>query len=577
MTFTQSAVSARQAEMRQNHQPVYVLGLGLSHNGAACLLKDGQILVAIEKERLTRRKSDGGNDMFTIDYCLNAAQIRPEQLSLIVQNANFGGFAYGNDWYGGPRRLPAGVPVVTISHHLAHAWSAFALSPFEETAILVVDGCGNAYEDCTDLEGATLCERPEGDLAALYFEKDSYYLAGPDGVKAVYKDFSPFGRIGTHYPMHPKTTRHSIGGFYAAASAYVFGDVSDAGKLMGLAPYGKRGRWPYQPLQVRDGRLWFNEDWITHFRERASSPGDFTKRFSYFADVAAMVQESIERALLDLVGDRYARAPSPHLCFSGGVALNAVVNQRLETSGPFRHLFVPPAADDSGLAIGCAYYGWRQALSNPRARPNSFTFPGKPYSRNEIDQAVAAAGQSLAVETPADLLASMAKALGEGQVVGWFRGGSEFGPRALGHRSILADPGRAEVRDHINRDIKFREDFRPFAPSVRGESASRFFEVDRPCPFMLRVVPVRPEWRTRLAAVTHVDGSARLQTVEASGDPDFHRLLGLVGDKTGVDVLLNTSMNRKGQPIVETPGEAIALLRDTQLDALAIGPYLIRK
>lgn len=577
MASLQQAALARQAAFRQDGMPVYVLGVGLSHNGAACLIRDGRIIVAIEKERLTKRKNDGGNDGFAIDYCLRAAGISADQLALIVQNANFGGFAYGNDWYDGARALPAGVPVVTLSHHLAHAWGAFALSPFETAAILIVDGCGNAFEDCTDLAGADLFERPEGDLAALYFEKDSYYQAGPAGLSAICKDFSPYGRIGTHYPMHPPTTRHSIGGLYAAASTYVFGDQTDAGKLMGLAPYGRRDRWEHRLLEVQGGRLSLRYDWIADFTARGRSAEDFQNRFSYFADIAALVQQAIEEALLEIARDRFARFPASHLCFAGGVALNAVANRRLLLESPFDDLFVPPAADDSGLAVGAAFYGWQQMLGNPRVRHDGSPFLGRPYPIDLMEQALRTADRPLRVERPADLTGAMADALAAGQVVGWFRGGSEFGPRALGHRSILADPRRAEMRDHINRRIKFREDFRPFAPAVPAEAASRFFDLDRDSPYMLRVVPVRPEWRPHLAAVTHVDGSARVQTVRRADDPDFHRLLGQFGQRTGTEILLNTSLNRKGQPIIETPVEAVRLLLETDLDALAIGPFLVHK
>lgn len=560
-------------------KPVYVLGVGLSHNGAACLLKDGKIAVAIEKERLTKIKNDGGNDTFAIAYCLSAAGIGWDEVALVVQNANFGSFAYGNGWYRGPRAIPDGVPVVTISHHLAHACSAFFLSPFDEAAVLTVDGCGNAFEDCMDLEGAVLAEQPQGDMAALWFEKDSYYGAAGTGLSAVFKDFSPFGRIYSDYPMDPDTTRHSIGGVYAGASRYMFGDTGDLGKLMGLAPYGRPGVFRQRIFDMREGRVFVDGGWMADFRARVQSPGDFRARFQYFADIARLVQSEIERALVELVRARHARHPARSLCFAGGVALNAVANTRILRETPFEHLFIPPAADDSGLAIGCAYYGWHSVLERGRVRHGGSPFLGRSHDADagQIERALELLGEGVTITRPPDLVEAMADVLADGRTLAWYRGGAEFGPRALGHRSILADPRRPELRDYINARIKFREDFRPLAPAVRAEEADTYFDLDRDSPYMLFVVPVREAWRDRIGAVVHVDGTARVQTVRREADETFHALLGAVEHRTGIGMLLNTSLNRRGQPIVETPVEAAELFRDTGLHALVIGPYLVMK
>jgi carbamoyltransferase len=558
-------------------KPIYVLGVGLSHNGAACLLKDGKIVVAIEKERITKIKNAGGNDRFAIEYCLDVAGIKFDQVSLLVQNANFGSFAYGNDWYGGVRSIPPEVPVVTISHHLAHAYSAFFLSPFDEAAILTVDGCGNAFEDCMDLEGAQLAECPEGDLASLWFEKDSYYAGSGTQITAKYKDFSPYGRIHCDYPMHPNTTRHSIGGLYAGASQYVFPSPTDLGKLMGLAPYGRPDVYDAEIFQIRDGRVFLDYAWMQNFKDRVRSEKDFNARFQYFADIAVLVQKEIERALLAIVRARHEIYPSPNLCFAGGVALNAVANQRILRESPFERMFVPPAADDSGLAVGCAYYGWHAVMGRERVRHDGSPFLGRAYRDIEIDQALALLGDDVAVERPTDLSGAMADELVLGKTLAWFRGGAEFGPRALGHRSILADPRRAELRDYINAQVKFREDFRPFAPAVMAEDAAEYFELDGESPYMLFVVPVREAWRSKIGAVVHVDGTARVQTVGRDGDGEFHALLEAFKQRTGIGMLLNTSLNRRGQPILETPLEAVQLLKDTGLHGLAIGPYLVMK
>lgn len=560
-------------------KPVYVLGVGLSHNGAACLLKDGKIAAAIEKERLTKIKNDGGNDSFATAYCLNAAGIGWDDVALVVQNANFGSFAYGNGWYRGERAIPEGMPVVTISHHLAHASSAFFLSPFDEAAVLTVDGCGNAFEDCVDLDGAILAEQPSGDMAALWFEKDSYYAASGTRLRPLYKDFSPFGRVQCDYPMHPDTSRHSIGGVYAGASRYVFGGTTDLGKLMGLAPYGQPGAYRHRIFDIRDGRVFVDYDWMSEFRERRRSAEDFTRRFQYFADIARMVQTEIERALIELARARHALHPSRNLCFAGGVALNAVANARILNETPFERMFVPPAADDSGLAVGCAYYGWHAILERDRVRHDGSPFLGRSYDTDaaQIERALQTVGDSATITRPGDLMAAMAEVLAGGKTLAWCRGGAEFGPRALGHRSILADPRRPELRDYINAQIKLREDFRPFAPAVLAEEANTYFELDRDSPYMLFVVPVREAWRTRIAAVVHVDGTARVQTVRREGDETFHALLSAFRARTGIGVLLNTSLNRRGQPIVESPVEAAELFRDTGLHGLVVGPYLVVK
>lgn len=560
-------------------KPVYVLGVGLSHNGAACLLKDGRIAVAIEKERLTKVKNDGGNDALPITYCLNAVGIGWDEIALVVQNANFGSFAYGNAWYRGKRTIPEGVRVETISHHLAHACSAYFLSPFDEAAVLTVDGCGNAFEDCMDLEGAILPERPEGDMAALWFEKDSYYAASGNSLRTVFKDFSLLGRFQCDYPMHPDTTRHSVGGVYAGASRYVLGSTSDLGKLMGLAPYGQPGAFKHRIFDVRDGRLFVDYAWMQDFCDRMRSAADFKARFQYFADIARMVQGEVERALVELTCDRHARHPSRNLCFAGGVALNAVANSRILEQTPFEHMFVPPAADDSGLALGCAYHGWHRILAGAPMRHEGSPFLGRSYDSDpaQLERALQATGEDVTITRPHDLMAAMADLLAEGKTLAWHRGGCEFGPRALGHRSILADPRRTEMRDYINAQVKFREDFRPFAPAVLAEDAVTYFELDRDCPYMLFVVPVRPAWRSRIGAVVHVDGTARVQTVRQDADGAFHALLTAFKARSGIGMLLNTSLNRRGEPIVETPVEAAELFRDTGLHALVVGPYLVQK
>lgn len=555
----------------------YVLGTGLSHDGSSCLIQDGRIAVAIEKERLTRRKHDGFNDSASIIYCLEAAGIGVEDLSLVVQNANFSMLPNGRDWFHGPRILGSRVPVVTISHHLAHAFSAIGTCPFQESAVLVIDGCGNGLDDCTDLEGAMVPDAPKQDLVSVYYEKDSYYLFDGGSLRPVFKDFSPWGLGIREIPMCPPTTKHSIGGVYQAASAYVFGGLDDPGKLMGLAPYGRPGIHDLPIFDLRDGRVYVRYDWLERFNRPCRNFDDFKRHFQYYADIAAWVQREVEQAVLYVIRDRFARAPHQNLCYAGGVALNAVANRKILVEGPFRNVYIQPAAADNGLAIGCAYYGWLKVLGEKRVPHDGSTCFGQAYGRRTVSAAIASLGAAHMISDTDDHIAQSAALLAEGKIVAWFQGGSEFGPRALGNRSILADPRSPSVRDFINRDIKCREEFRPFAPAVLAEDASEYFDCPYESPYMLLVAPVRPKWRERLASVVHCDGSARLQIVTEKSSPCFYRLLSEFKLRTGLGILLNTSLNKRRMPIVETPAQAVDFFLSVPLDAMAVEDTVLLK
>ncbi|HZH77889.1 MAG TPA: carbamoyltransferase C-terminal domain-containing protein [Archangium sp.] len=563
--------------MNRNGKPVYVLGTGLSHDGSACLLKDGQICVAIQKERLTRRKQDGGNDADAVRYCLQAEGISIEDVSLVVQNANYGMLKGADDWYNGPRVYSEHVPIVTISHHLAHAYSAICASPFDEAAVLIIDGCGSSFDDCMDLEGSTLPLTPPADLKYGFFEKDSYYRFTGGKMRPAYKDFSPMGYGHKRYNLHPNSTLHSIGGMYLAASMYVFSGFEDPGKLMGLAPYGRPGVHDFPIFDCTDGRVFVRYDWMEHFTRPARNQQHFKDRFQEYADFAWWVQREVERAVLYVVNSRYEMAPADNLVYAGGVALNAVANRLIQTQTKFKRLFIQPAAGDNGLALGCAYYGWLEVLKQERVKATGSSSFGRPYRREELSAAVEYRQDKLKVEKVEDPVRRTAELLAEGKVVGWFHGRSEFGPRALGNRSILADPRRADVRNFINAKVKFREDFRPFAPSVLREDCATYFECEYESPYMLMVAPVRPEWRSRIPSVVHEDGSARIQTVAEEVSPRYYRLLKEFKELTGISVVLNTSFNRKGMPIVETPDQAVDLFLGCALDVLVLEDEILFK
>jgi carbamoyltransferase len=557
-------------------RPVYILGTGLSHDGSACLMKDGKILVAIEKERITRKKHDGGNDSAAMRYCLDAAGIDFGDVTLLVQNANFGMFEYGSGWLSGDRGLPKELPIVTISHHLAHAYGAFGTSPFDEADVAVIDGCGSSFDDCMDLGAAEIPERPVGEMTPLWNEKDSHYRAGDSSFTTLYKDFSPWGYGSKDYPLHPPTTRHSIGGVYAAASYYAFRGLEDAGKLMGLAPYGRAAVHDFPVFDLKDGRVFVRYDWMKRFETPARSFEEFKENFQHHADLAWWIQREVERALLYVLECRHAKWPAQNLCYSGGVALNAVANRRILREGPYRNLYIQPAAGDNGLAVGCAYYGWLKVLERGKRSHTGSVYLGKTYPREEAERVVR--GYSALFEwapTP-DPVSAAADALAAGKVVGWFQGGAEFGPRALGNRSILADPRRADVRDFINAKVKFREDFRPFAPSVLAEDAAVYFDCDYASPHMLLVAPVRAEWRDKIPAVVHRDGSARIQTV-SDENPTYRALLSAFKERTGLGLLLNTSLNRRGEPMVETPENALYLFANSALDLMILDGFVVSK
>lgn len=559
----------------------YVLGTGLSHNGSAVLLKDGRVCVGIEKERLTRRKRDGGNDAAAIRYCLEAEGITLADVAVVVQSANFE--VPARDRHQGARPF-AGTrhpPLVGISHHLAHAWSAAGTAPFDTCAILVLDGCGSPIDQCIDLAGIAL---PDMADPGLWCEKDSLYRFDGRDVVPLMKDFSPLTSTPDadgqprDTPRLP-TTRHSIGGFYSAISTYVFGNMDDAGKLMGLAPYGRPDRVPHRAFAVHDGRVFVQDAWRAALTRPARGHEDFRAHFAYYADIARWAQGEVEDAVAALVRDRLARFPAEALCYTGGVALNAVANARLLDEGIVRDLYMEPAAGDNGLALGCAYYGWMKLLGRPRVPHDGGTCFGRTYRRDEVRHALAEhdADWDIVEGDENALVERAAQALADGATLGWFQGGSEFGPRALGRRSILAHPGAPGMRDHINAAIKFREDFRPFAPAVLPEHAATLFEAGRDSPYMILVDRTRAEHRSALANVTHVDGTARVQTVDRGWNPVFARLIEAFHARTGIAALLNTSFNRRGMPIVETPAEALALFAETALDALLLQDVLLIK
>jgi carbamoyltransferase len=561
-------------------KPLYVLGTGLSHNGSAVLLKDGIVCVAIEKERITRVKHDGGNDTDAIQYCLDAEGISLEDIDLVVQTANFE--IPDRDRFHGKRLFAEteSPELISISHHLAHAYSAVGTCDFDECVVMVIDGCGSPYQQCMDVSQGMVYPHNLKDLAQknLWCEKDSFYLFDGQKLTTLLKDFSPV-EIPVSDALKLPTTQHSIGGFYAAISHYVFGNMDDVGKLMGLAPYGKPGLMREEAFEWKDGSILVRNEWKVKLDKPSSGYGFFRENFQYYADVAFWAQKEVEKAVFGCFKDRLMRFPHENVCYGGGVALNAVANAKLLNEEVVSNFYIEPAAGDNGLALGCAYYGWLEVLKKPKVKHTESTCFGKSYPDEIIEKALENLPENVTIQQlpTEELLVLTADKLSKGLTIGWFLDHCEFGPRALGHRSILAHPGIEGLGDHINANIKFREDFRPFAPAVLPEYAATYFRSGRKSPYMILVDETKPEYMEQLKNVTHVNGTARVQTINSDWNQLFYQLTQAFQQKTGIGVLLNTSFNKKGKPIVETPEQAVSLFLESALDVLVLNHFMICK
>jgi carbamoyltransferase len=368
-----------------------------------------------------------------------------------------------------------------------------------------------------------------------------------------------------------------LGCFYSLLTRMIFpeGDGNE-GKVMGLAPFGEPGSLGLPALVVEENRVLIPDEWVKLFEERERFRFDGPGSFEECATLAAEGQQAFESALLQVARWLHDATGAAHLCFAGGTALNCSANGALLHTGPFREMFIPPSPHDGGTALGCALYGLIECLGERSDFRWVNDFLG-PEPLPGVMEALGHPPPDLIVETPQDLAGRIVELLDGGRVVGLHQGRSESGPRALGNRSILADARRPGMQDFINSEVKGREWFRPLAPLVLAEAAPTIFEVDRPAPFMQYAANVRPEYRAALPAITHVDGTARLQTVEAQNTPFLHQILARFASLTGCPVLLNTSLNGRGDPLVETPDEALACLRGTAMHALAVPPYLLRK
>ena len=576
------------------------LGLNAFHaDSAACILRDGKLVAAAEEERFRRVKHWAGFPGRAIAFCLAEARLRLDDVDHVAVNQDDAAARWRRIGYalahppdprlvadrlrtrrerrGVPELLESAFPgqrfagaVHAVEHHLAHLSSAFHVSPFDEAAIVSVDGFG-------DFASAAWGMGRGGEIAIA-------------------------GRVA--FP-------HSLGIFYQALTQYLgFPHYGDEYKVMGLAPYGAPTRLAAMREIVQlepGGGFTLDLGYFRHHRERIAdaweggSP-EFAELFSArledllgprrrpddpieerHRDIAHSAQAMYEAAFFNLVGALHRQTQAADIALAGGCAMNSVANGKIRRMTPFRRIYVQAAAGDAGGAIGAAFTVWHR-LGGARGFVMDHAFWGPQFSAAEIAalvderrREIAAVG--CAIETPADeatLCRRAASAVAEGQVVGWFQGRMEWGPRALGNRSIVCDPRRGDMKAVLNAKIKRRESFRPFAPSVLAEAVGDWFEEDDAVPFMMQVFQIRAEKRPLIPAVTHVDGSGRLQTVRSGANPRYHRLIDCFRALTGVPMVLNTSFN-ENEPVVCTPAEALDCFLRTGMDMLVLGDTIVSR
>ncbi len=574
---------------------MYILGINAYHGGAsACLIEEGQLIAAVEEERFTRVKYWAGFPTRAIQYCLEAAGITAYDLDHVGISTNPSANLLKKVLFTLSKRpsfemvrdrLTRGVKARdpkqalvnalgldagklkaqfhTIEHHRAHLASAFFVSPFQEAAVLSVDGSGDF-------------------VTTMWGVGHGNHIDVADSI---------------HYP-------HSLGNFYTAISQWLgFPKYGDEGKVMGLAPYGEPTYLDQMRRIVRlqrDGTFELDLDYFAYGAEGATMTWDEgaptlgnlysqklvemlgppreprTEITAQHQNVAASLQAMLEEAEFALVRMLQRTTGQKALCLAGGVALNSCFNGKVLPETDFDDIYVHPAAGDAGTALGTAYYIYHQVLGQPRAFEMNQAYTGPEFGNGRVAETLARYDLAYEEMDDARLAERAAQIVARGDVLGWFQGRMEWGPRALGNRSIIADPRRNDMKDILNARIKHREPFRPFAPSILYEAAGNYFDQSYPDPFMLKVYNVLPEKRAEIPAVTHVDGTGRLQTVHREINPLYWELIKAFEQQTGVPVVLNTSFN-ENEPIVCAPEEAIECFLRTRMDALAIGNYLVEK
>jgi carbamoyltransferase len=547
------------------------------HDSSACIVRDGELLFAVAEERISRVKHDARFPQLAVEACLTFAGVTPAEVDEVCFGWQKPGALFRHDlWCYATGRLPltylnllnttryylsmrhqkSGAKVYArkftpakarmrfVDHHLAHAISAYGFSGFDDSAIVIMDGRG-AWE-----------------ATSIWHGRD--------------------GRI-EHVLTIPFP--NSIGGFYSAFTSYLgFVPHSDEWKVMGLAPYGKPGvnldaflDPEARPYRVRADRLNNNASGNGSGIAAVLGPpraaeSEIDERHK---NIAYAVQEYCERAMMSTVRMALAKTKSRNLCLAGGVALNSKANGKILSSGIVEKIFVQPAASDDGVALGAALAPYLDGGGRLPHRAMRHAYLGPAFDDEAIETTLKT--YKLRYSRLSDPAATGADLLTRGKILGWFQGRMEFGPRALGNRSILADPRDPEMTAKVNNAVKFREWWRPFAPSMKKEAAGDFVESATDSPFMILTAQVRTDKRSVIPAVTHVDGSARPQTVEREVNPLYWRLIDEVAKRTGIPVVMNTSFNLRGEAIVNTPTDAVRTFFSSGMDALLIGSFLVEK
>ena len=584
---------------RSKSEAPLILGVSASHNGGACLIHGANIIVAIQEERLTRVKRKrirGSEPSLAIQYCLNSAQIKLSDVDLIVVcvqgcSKNSVQDASLNVQLQSKRD---DVEIIYVPHHLSHAISAYATSGYSSSDILVIDGVGSPTIDLLQTERKLA---PKG---KDYWENLSCYQASGMHIEPLIKHMHQCSEMtAARKTLGIKTSIKaasqailsrpsqannlnsadlsnacsrirvgSLGLMFEAASLIIFGEQMQAGKVMGLAAYGEATIPIEEFLSWDDGQISYTKRFISHFAGYSKWPDHITD----YQNLASSVQRALEYATLKQIAFLRERTQGKNLCYAGGVALNTLLNERIIRESGYQQVHIIPAAEDSGAAIGAAYYGLMrlgETFSTSRLTTDRF---GHHYSQDQVCESLSRLPgiQCLSAGNQTEqhaLLDNVVQHLCAGEVGGWFQGGSELGPRALGQRSMLCDARSGSAKDYLNNHVKRRESFRPFAPIVLQEHAAEWFDfgdTEASSPFMLRVADVLPRAKKKIPAVMHVDGTARVQTVSPENGLVYD-LLQIFYQATAVPILLNTSLNVAGEPIVETPEDAWRCLQSTPL------------
>jgi carbamoyltransferase len=545
-----------------------VVGINRTQDGSIAVTRGGSTIYSLQKERLSRRKHHWGRLGDLPRLYRERLPFLDGPIDLVVEgwssDAEFDRIEEYHEELRQTLDLEPGARIVQVSHHVTHLYSAFHPSPFDVAAGLVVDNQGSRVQHFTDP-----VDLPAGTDPHL-LEVSSFYRCERGGriecfAKQLWDgDWSrPVG----------------LGCFYSLLTKMLWPEgEGNEGKVMGLAPFGDSDVLGLPPLEVREHEIFIPQEWLKLFDDRDTYrwTGD-PSSFRACADLAAAGQRAFEDALMQLIGWLKKQTGLDAFVFAGGCGLNCSANGRIIREAPFRDVFIPPSPHDGGTALGCAIYGMVECLGLPADFRWTNDYLGPETDPAEIERAVADLPAGLVADMPDDLAAAMVDLLERGRVVALHQGRSESGPRALGNRSIIGDPRRPAMQDYINYCVKGREWFRPLAPLVLADQASRIFDVDRPAPFMQYAALVHEKFRDVYPGITHVDGTARLQTVEPVNSPFLHELMTAWQERTGTPVLLNTSLNGPGDPLTETPEQSIATLQTTGMHALALPPYLIRK